>query len=557
MSDLGPHEGPRPRRGLGRPRPSPDPAADDRGEGDVARPTGSRPQRGLGGPADGSPTAGVPPRPTLLTTLVWALPEHSIVVTTESDADVLRSAATSGDPGPASTTHQGRSSPEHQLLVRPSAEPVLATGVGLALAQLRRQRRPLVVAVVPTPEPVVSGLLVLAARSQLSLLVVASTPGQAHLPVQAVLPADVELEVLPLGNEQATTETIHRFVDPTRGTPTKLIAWGVAGPARTGHRDEGQPPVDRGRRTGPIVSTRHAGHLEVASLGDERGPADRGRVVLSWSRSDRGRRSEVLADDVALGTDLVDATHLPALLGGIALGGANPVLSIDADDLVPISAALDAAPDPEATSATCLVVSPAPRPRGRLVPTINEAAPGIVVSPPTIPDARDALRQLVAADRGLRLLLSPPEGGAEPPVTHPWTGGVRTLRKGPDATVVSHGPATPVSLAGAELAEATLGRSVTVLDLGTIHPLDIDEVIASVARTGRCLIVEDDRSPISATPLVTAAVGRRMATQLRCPVETLSVRGDDREAVAAAIGFVCDAGVRQGSEPVDEPRPGT
>lgn len=440
----------------------------------------------------------------------------------------------------------------HQLVVRPPGEPVLATAVGLALALRRRQHRPIVVALVPKPDPALAELLVVAARSQLSLLVITPLPDPTDrlAMFHEALPVDVELEMAPTDDERATAETIRRLINPTTESPTRLLAWSEDGNAR----GEGRARATvHGRR--PLAGTPSATDPEgpeVTSSGDAPS-ADRSRVVISWSRPGQELRLETIAEDVVLQRDLIDVTRLPALLGGVALGGSRPVLTIGADDLIAVADALDAAPDLDTTSATCLVVAPSTRPRGRLVPTINDAAPGLVISPPTATDAQEALRQLVEADRGLRLLLAPPEGDAGALTEHdPWTGGVRTLRKGPDATVVTHGPATLTGLAGAELADATLGRSVTVLDLGTLHPLDLTIVLTSIGRTGRCLLVEDERSPLTVLPSLAAVIGRLTSDRLRCPVETLVVTGDEREAVAAAIDLMCESGGEEGPELNDQ-----
>ncbi|ALE07421.1 2-oxoisovalerate dehydrogenase [Arthrobacter sp. ERGS1:01] len=61
------------------------------------------------------------------------------------------------------------------------------------------------------------------------------------------------------------------------------------------------------------------------------------------------------------------------------------------------------------------------------------------------------------------------------------------VREGTDATIVAYGPLVPVALAAANAA-AEDGRSVEVIDLRSISPIDFDTVEASVKKTGRLIV---------------------------------------------------------------------
>jgi pyruvate dehydrogenase E1 component beta subunit/2-oxoisovalerate dehydrogenase E1 component beta subunit len=70
-------------------------------------------------------------------------------------------------------------------------------------------------------------------------------------------------------------------------------------------------------------------------------------------------------------------------------------------------------------------------------------------------------------------------------------GKARIARTGRDATIVTHGAMLHESLAAAsELAED--GYQLEVVDLRSVKPLDTDTVLASVARTGRLLVVSEE-----------------------------------------------------------------
>ncbi len=69
-----------------------------------------------------------------------------------------------------------------------------------------------------------------------------------------------------------------------------------------------------------------------------------------------------------------------------------------------------------------------------------------------------------------------------------------TLRSGGDVTLVSWGAMTVETLEAADrLAEE--GVAAEVLDVATLHPIDRETIHASVARTGRCVIVHE--APLS------------------------------------------------------------
>jgi pyruvate dehydrogenase E1 component beta subunit len=68
--------------------------------------------------------------------------------------------------------------------------------------------------------------------------------------------------------------------------------------------------------------------------------------------------------------------------------------------------------------------------------------------------------------------------------------GARVLRAGTDVTLVAHGPTVATALKVAEAA-AGEGRSIEVVDLRTISPLDTATIAASVRRTGRCVVVHE------------------------------------------------------------------
>ncbi|MDH3672802.1 MAG: alpha-ketoacid dehydrogenase subunit beta [Gammaproteobacteria bacterium] len=80
-----------------------------------------------------------------------------------------------------------------------------------------------------------------------------------------------------------------------------------------------------------------------------------------------------------------------------------------------------------------------------------------------------------------------------------------TLREGADVTVVTWGAMTHETMMAADqLAEE--GISAEVIDVATLKPLDMDTILESVAKTGRCVIVHEAAR--------TAGMGAEIAAQL-------------------------------------------
>lgn len=64
------------------------------------------------------------------------------------------------------------------------------------------------------------------------------------------------------------------------------------------------------------------------------------------------------------------------------------------------------------------------------------------------------------------------------------------LREGADITLVSWGAATHETLAAADVL-ANDGVMAEIIDVATLKPLDMDTILESVAKTGRCVIVHE------------------------------------------------------------------
>ncbi|KAE8762760.1 alpha-ketoacid dehydrogenase subunit beta [Georgenia thermotolerans] len=93
----------------------------------------------------------------------------------------------------------------------------------------------------------------------------------------------------------------------------------------------------------------------------------------------------------------------------------------------------------------------------------------------------------------------------------------RTVRPGTDATVVGYGPTVKTLLNAAEAA-AQEGRSLEVIDLRSVSPLDVDAVVASVQRTGRLVVVHEAPVFLGPGAEIAARVTERCFYSLEAPV---------------------------------------
>lgn len=119
--------------------------------------------------------------------------------------------------------------------------------------------------------------------------------------------------------------------------------------------------------------------------------------------------------------------------------------------------------------------------------------PGLVVmTPATVEDAYTMLLEAVALDDPVifcehKFLYYHLKADKLPDEALPF-GKARITRPGRDATVVAYSAMVHEALAAAEeLAQD--GYDIEVVDLRTVRPIDTDTILASVARTGRLLVV--------------------------------------------------------------------
>jgi pyruvate dehydrogenase E1 component beta subunit len=93
----------------------------------------------------------------------------------------------------------------------------------------------------------------------------------------------------------------------------------------------------------------------------------------------------------------------------------------------------------------------------------------------------------------------------------------RIVLEGTDVTVLCYGPMVRTCVESAIAARAD-GRSVEVIDLRSLSPLDVETICSSVRRTGRCVVVHEAPVTAGLGAEIAARVTEECFYQLESPV---------------------------------------
>jgi pyruvate/2-oxoglutarate/acetoin dehydrogenase E1 component len=146
--------------------------------------------------------------------------------------------------------------------------------------------------------------------------------------------------------------------------------------------------------------------------------------------------------------------------------------------------------------------------------------PGVKVAIPSTPADAKGLLAAAIRDPDPVVVLEPklvyrtargevPEGEHVVPL-----GTMRVVREGDDLTIVAYGAMVVV----AERAADELDASVEVLDVRSLKPLDETTLLASVAKTGRVVIVQEAPRVAGFAAELAAVIAERGILDLRGPV---------------------------------------
>ncbi len=145
-----------------------------------------------------------------------------------------------------------------------------------------------------------------------------------------------------------------------------------------------------------------------------------------------------------------------------------------------------------------------------------------VVTPSNPVDGFHLVQQAIACDDPV-VFLEPKrrywdkaevDASAAPPLP---MGSARVVRAGLALTLVAYGPMVRTCLEAAAAAESD-GTSIEVVDLRSLSPLDLDTVVQSVRRTGRCVVAHEASVFLGMAAEVAAAVAQECFYELESPV---------------------------------------
>lgn len=100
-------------------------------------------------------------------------------------------------------------------------------------------------------------------------------------------------------------------------------------------------------------------------------------------------------------------------------------------------------------------------------------------------------------------------------------GQARVMIEGSDVTTIAWGAMIP-HLLKAQAAFAKEGISLEVIDLRTLSPIDTETIIASVKKTGRCVILHEAPRTCGLAAEISAQIMERALFDLKAPVERVT-----------------------------------
>lgn len=154
--------------------------------------------------------------------------------------------------------------------------------------------------------------------------------------------------------------------------------------------------------------------------------------------------------------------------------------------------------------------------------------PGItVLAPGTIEDARYMLAAALEDPNPVlifeHIVLYNAEGELDPATTSVDIRSARIRREGKDVSILTYGGSLPKALDAAEkLAED--GIEAEIVDLRVLRPLDNETIFASVARTRRCVIIDEGWRSGSLSAEIAARLAEDLFFELDAPIRRVCTR---------------------------------
>jgi 2-oxoisovalerate dehydrogenase E1 component len=152
--------------------------------------------------------------------------------------------------------------------------------------------------------------------------------------------------------------------------------------------------------------------------------------------------------------------------------------------------------------------------------------PGIRIAYPSFADDAAGLLRSAIRSRGVTLFLEPKALYNSPKAATPVPddfevpfGKARIRREGKNMSIVTYGNTTIMSMEVADQIAKETGEEIEVLDLRTLAPIDKDAIIATVKKTGKVLVVHEDKITGGAGGELVAIIASEAFEYLDAPVK--------------------------------------
>ena len=96
-----------------------------------------------------------------------------------------------------------------------------------------------------------------------------------------------------------------------------------------------------------------------------------------------------------------------------------------------------------------------------------------------------------------------------------------TLQEGDDVTLISWGASIHETMQAAKQLKAE-GFSPEVIDVATIKPLDMETILASVEKTGRCVIIHEGAKTCGVGAEISALIAENGMDYLLAPIQRVT-----------------------------------
>ena len=154
--------------------------------------------------------------------------------------------------------------------------------------------------------------------------------------------------------------------------------------------------------------------------------------------------------------------------------------------------------------------------------------PGIRIVYPSYADDAAGLLRTSIRSKGVTVFMEPKalynDPAAESPVPEDFEvpfGKARIRRPGDNLTIITYGNTVHLAVAATERLQADTGAGAEVIDLRSLIPLDREMILHSVKKTGKALVVHEDKVFSGFGAEVAAMISQEAFEHLDGPVERI------------------------------------